>query len=210
MALEEFFGGELVMRMSRQGIERRRTPRAQSGTSLVELMVAMLVLAIGMLGPVVLISTAITSDNRNKLDTTATLLAQMAMEQIASHPPTGSSPLFTISDCRPPSQGGPQTWTIDTTGASDPGAGARVNSTGSIDFTQPYASVPNNYKMVYVACTPDLQVQSNYEVRWSIRTVDGFTKLVTVAARTIQAGGQPAGQIRLFAPPVTLRTLVGN
>lgn len=197
------------MRAGSQTVQRRIT-RSQRGASLVELMVAMLVLAVGLLGPVVLISTAISTDNRTKLDTNGTLLAQTILEQIATHSSSGPA-TFTITDCRPAAQGGPQTWTIDTTAANSPGAGGNLNSSNYIDFTQAYTAVPANYKMQYVACTPDAQAVYTYDIRWNIRKVDAFTKLVTVAARTTLAAGVPANdQVSFYSPPVSLRTLVGN
>ena len=52
----------------------RRVRPAEAGMSLIELMIAMIVLVVGMMGIMVMISTAITTNARNKMDTTATAL----------------------------------------------------------------------------------------------------------------------------------------
>src|SRR5512142_1790278 len=47
---------------------RAHAPRRQRGMSLIELMLAMFVLAVGLAGGMILVSPAIASNNRNKLD----------------------------------------------------------------------------------------------------------------------------------------------
>src|SRR5260370_33912390 len=57
--------------------------RTEQGMSLIELMVAMVVLAIGLGGITILLTGSIASNNKNNRDTTATLLAQMVLGQIS-------------------------------------------------------------------------------------------------------------------------------
>ena len=181
--------------------------KTEGGMTLIELMLAITMLVVGMLGIMILVTTAITSNNRNKLDTTGTLLAQLVLEKIASLPATatGSIPL---TDCNP---SGANNFTINLAGAASPGAGANLTSTGSVDFTQAFSGVASGYKMGYVVCGANGQ-QSTYDVRWNIQTISAWTKMVTVSAR--QSGATSAAatstQLRYFAPPVTLRTIVGN
>ncbi len=171
--------------------------------SLIELMIAMVVLVVGMLSLMALVTTAIATNNRNKLDTTGTMLAQTVLEAIVSQPANLTSTI-TINDCNP---AGATSWTIATAGAANPGNGANVNwsTTGDIDFTQLYSAVTTNYKMQYVACGTGGQ-QSTYDVRWNVLTLSAYTKLVTVSAR--QIGGQ-TGKALFFSPPITLRTIAG-
>jgi len=185
--------------------------------SLIELMIAMVVLVVGMMGVMILITTAIASNNRNKLDTTATAISQMVIERIAAQSAftvqncstQTSVPCVRVQDCRPASAGGPQTWAVATAGAAAPGAGALINNaTGNIDFTQQYAAVPANYKMEFVSCGAAGQ-QATYDVRWNVRTITGFSKLVTVSTRQIGATAGGPGSLKLFVPPVTLRTIAG-
>jgi prepilin-type N-terminal cleavage/methylation domain-containing protein len=191
-------------------VQAATSHRAQAGFSLIELMIAMIVLVVGMMAIMVMISTAISSNNRNKLDTTATALSQMVAETVASQSIVIGTPI-TVRDCNPAAAGGPQIWTIATVGAADPGNGANLDANGNIDFTQTYAAVPANYKMRFVTCGSGGR-QATYEVRWNVRTISAFSKMVTVSARlsrTAPGGGAPGDQLQYFAPPVTLRTIAG-
>src|SRR5689334_22375452 len=132
--------------------------------SLIELMIAMLVLAIGFGGIAVLLSSTISSDSKNRWDTSATLLAQMVMEQIsAQHVYTDpAATTLNIQDCAS------NTWAITTTpGAVGTGSGATLKSDGTIDFTQAYSSVPAGYKMTYVDCSTQGGLKTIYDVRWN-------------------------------------------
>ncbi len=180
----------------------------EAGLSLIELMISMVVMTVGFMGTMILISTAIATNNRNKLDTTATALSQMVTETVAAQSVVTGTPINVV-DCNPASAGGPQTWSITTVGAAAPGAGASVDAaTGSINFTQTYASVPLGYKMQFVACGAG-GTHATYEVRWNVRTISAFSKLVTVSARQIGAQSASQQQLQYFAPPVTLRTIAG-
>jgi prepilin-type N-terminal cleavage/methylation domain-containing protein len=198
--------------MDRRGYPGRaaRSRNTQAGFSLIELMIAMVVLVVGMMGIMVMISTAISSNNRNKLDTTATALSQMVAETVSSQSIVIGTPI-TVRDCNPTAAGGPQIWTIATAHAANPGAGANLNAQGNIDFTQTYAAVPANYKMRFVTCGSGGR-QATYDVRWNVRTVSAFSKMVTVSARLSRVtagGGAPGDQLQYFSPPVTIRTISG-
>jgi Tfp pilus assembly protein PilV len=176
--------------------------------SLIELMIAMTVLVVGMLALMTMVTTAISSNNRNKLDTTGTMLAQTVLEGIAAQPATSNQPFFML-DCDP---AGATTWTIATAGGSAIGAarGADVDAnTGNIDFNlQAYSAVTANYKMKYVTCGVS-GAQATYDVRWNVRKLTNFSKLVTVSAR--QLGVSTTGaNLPFFSPPITLRTIAGQ
>jgi Tfp pilus assembly protein PilV len=178
----------------------------ERGISLVELVIAISVLAIGMAGLAVLFSTAIMNNSRSKGDTSGTMLTQTVLEKIAAQPANLVANL-TAADCN---SAGATVWPIATTGAASPGAGATINvATGAIDFTQAYAAVTANYKMLYVSCGAGGQ-QTTYEVRWNIQTISANSRLITVSTRPLAAaaaGNQ--NQALLFAPPITLRTIGG-
>jgi Tfp pilus assembly protein PilV len=193
---------------------RARNPRPlrprEAGLSLIELMIAMLVMTVGFMATMILISTAIASNNRNKLDTTATALSQMVTETVAAQSVVVGAPM-TVVDCRPAAAGGPQTWTIATAVGPNVNdqAGANVDATtGSIDFTQLYANVPVGYAMEFVACGA-AGTQATYDVRWNVRRISAFSKLVTVSTRQIGARAGGPQQLQYFTPPVTLRTIAG-
>jgi Tfp pilus assembly protein PilV len=170
--------------------------------SLIELMIAMLVLAIGLGGITILFTTAIASNNRNSRDTTATLLAQMVIEQInAQH--VYSNATTNVTDCANNS------WTIATTpGAVGTGAGANLTANGTIDFTQAYAGIPANYAMQYVDCSVAGGIQTTYEVRWNVMSVSTNTtsRLITAAARPEASNVKQLGGL-FYALPVNLRSI---
>jgi Tfp pilus assembly protein PilV len=180
---------------------------AERGISLVELVIAITVLAVGMAGLAVLFSTAIMNNSRSKGDTSGTMLTQTVLEQIAAQPANLAANL-TLTDCN---TAGATVWPIATTGVASPGSGATIDvATGAIDFTQAYAAVPANYKMQFVACGNGGR-QMTYEVRWNITTITANTRLITVSARPLAAASAAGNQNQalLFAPPITLRTIGG-
>jgi type II secretory pathway pseudopilin PulG len=177
--------------------------RGAAGMSMLELLIGMSVLAVGMTAVTGLFHSAILTNNRAKVDTSATMLAQTVLEKIAAQPATQNATI-SLTDC-----GGPPTiWTIATAGAGAPGNGATMDAnSGAIDFTQDYAAVPANYKMLFAGCGAGGR-QTTFDVRWNVQTVTGNTRLITVAARPIGALG--ANRPTQFAPPVALRTIGGT
>jgi hypothetical protein len=160
-------------------------------------MVAMFVLAVGVLGGMVMIIVGMTRDNSNRVDTTATNAAQTVLEQIAGTP-ANISPVFTMTDCMGNSM------QVNTAGLASPGAGAPLLSNGDIDFGQ---AAVTGYQMNYTVCGTN-GLQTPYDVRWHVTNIGpGNTgKLVVVSAR------QPFTTSRRgigFIAPVTLRTIVG-
>lgn len=194
-------------------INRSATPRiprrSQAGMSLIELMVAMSILSIGLGALTQLLVVALATDNRNSKDTSATLLAQMVIEQISAQHPN-SSATIAVTDCAGNS------WTIATAGGASPGgAGATLvtssSSTnyGGINQTQAYSSITANYAMKYVDCggAGNTGVPTTYDVRWNVMTIDAnYTRLVTASARPVNANA--LGGIQ-YAVPVNLRAVSG-
>jgi prepilin-type N-terminal cleavage/methylation domain-containing protein len=181
------------MELNRDLSHRNLAPRSrQRGMSLIELMIAMVVLAVGMGGIMVLFVTAIASNNRNKIDTAGTLVAQMTLEQIASRPANQHAPI-TVTDCAGTSH-------VVNTAVG----GAALDANAAINYT---AAAVAGYRMLYVTCGAGGQ-QATYDVRWNIQAW-GATKVITVASRSTGAG-QAGATPRLFALPVTLRTIAGR
>ncbi|HWR13242.1 MAG TPA: prepilin-type N-terminal cleavage/methylation domain-containing protein [Terriglobales bacterium] len=183
---------------------RKRSSRSESGMTMIELMIAMTVLAIGLGGVMILISGAIASNNRNKMDTTATTLAEMVMERIAAAGPDANT-TFTITDCTAPT---PVALTVDPRGSTT-GLGAAVDSQGNIDFS---GTAPAGYSINYMSCGAG-GTQSRYNIRWRVQTISGsgnvvYSKLVTVSARQVGAASTARERLKFFAIPATLRTVV--
>jgi Tfp pilus assembly protein PilV len=180
-------------------LKRKTRHSNQRGMSLIELMIASLVLIVGVVGCAALIPLAIGTNSRNRQQSNSTVIAQMTMEKILSQPASSSAGL-TITDCAGTANA------ISVTGSAG-GSGATVLATGSIDFTAAQGSggAPVGYYMDYVTCGTAGR-QSRYDVRWNIQTPSNFIKLITVSAKLKGTGTNPI----LFSLPVTIRSMGGN
>ena len=167
------------------------------GFSLIELMVAMFILAVGVLGGMVMVILGMTRDNSNRVDTTATNAAQAVLEQIAGAP-ANSNPIFTVTDCLG------NNMQVNTAAGASPGAGAPLQNNGDIDLSK---AAVNGYQMNYTVCGTN-GLQTPYDVRWHVTAIGpgNSGKLVIVSARQpFMATNKGIG----FISPVTLRTIVG-
>jgi type IV pilus modification protein PilV len=181
----------------------------QLGMTLVELMIAMLVLAIGLGGVTTLLITAISTNNRNSRDTTATMLAQLVIEEIGSQDPNSGVINIPITDCAG------NAFNINVTGGAAPGgAGATLVTNaasvnyGGIDQTQALAAIPAGYQMSYVDCSVAGGTRTTYDVRWNVMTISANnSRLITASAR--QLSSSSLGGLR-FALPVNLRGIGGH
>jgi Tfp pilus assembly protein PilV len=170
---------------------RNKRNSSQAGVSMIELLIAGVVLVVGCLALMGLILTGIATNNRNKMDTTGTLLAQSVFEQL-DNVPANSTTTRTLTDCAGNS------WNI----AAAPG-GATLLSNGNVDFS---AATVANYNMQWVVCIGT--VRATYDVRWNVQqlTTGGGTSLVTVGARKAGASNQLAH----YALPVNMRRIFGQ
>jgi type IV pilus modification protein PilV len=187
----------------------------EAGMTLIELLIAMLVLAVGLSGIMAMIVTALASNGRNRTDTSATLLSQMVIEQLANVPATKDT-TFRVTDCAG------TVWNISTTAPLGGSAGAATKGSDNapvwvssdIDFNvaPTYGAAPGTgYGMAYASCGINAGQQIVYDVRWNItKDATGFIKTVTVAARNTGANYQRADALKAFAIPVQLKTVLGN
>ncbi|MCU1270148.1 MAG: hypothetical protein JWN74_1442 [Acidobacteriaceae bacterium] len=178
--------------------KHNRAADGQDGLTIIELMIAMVVLAVGILASMSLVIMAITGDARSKQQSNSVALAQMVTEKIMSIP-AYTSPTLTLIDCTGTS------YNVSTTGSaigSSTGSGAPLTSSGDVDYTQ--ATVANYY-MPYTDCGTANR-QMTYDVRWNIKGLTPYTKLLTVSSRlkNIGSGGS------MFAPVVTITTVIGQ
>jgi Tfp pilus assembly protein PilV len=182
-------------------IRRKKNSRAannQEGLTIIELMIAMVVLAVGILGSMSVVIMAINGDFRSKQQSNSTALAQMVTEKIMSIAAWNNSPL-TITDCTG----------TNLTIATAAGGGA-LNSSGDVDYTQAKVA---NYNMAYTDCGTANR-QMTYDVRWTIQSLsvtpsDPYVKLLTVSARlNTVTNGATSGSV--FGPVVTIKTIVGQ
>ncbi len=183
---------------------------AQHGFSVLEFLVAMVILSIGVGGILPLLIGSITLDRKAAGDTTATMVAEVVLEQFSSQSSqTSTNP--TVNDCATPAN----TWTINVaeavvgggSGGSYGGNGASLTNSGTVDWTQAYNSVPVGYAMKYVACSTTTDVPVTYDVRWDVIKTSSTnnTKMIIVSARPLINSPMALGYIA----PVNLRTIVG-
>jgi len=164
--------------------ERKQT--RQAGFTLLELMIAALVLTFGLLALTALFATAIGNNGRSRVDSTATMLTQSVIEQITAALALGGP--SKVTDC-----GGNPPWPVCNPASTDPNCPAGTNGANllanspTINFTQ--TNVPYGYSMNYVACNAggEAGTQAVYDVRWNIQAISttpaSSSYLVTVAAR---------------------------
>jgi prepilin-type N-terminal cleavage/methylation domain-containing protein len=183
---------------AKRQIRGRETGKMSRGFSLIELMMAMAVLAVGLLGGIVVIAVATATNGRSKLHSTAASLASSTMEKIMAIPnkAVGPAAQTKLTDCAGSS------FTIETA----PGGSDLITDgafSGSVDYSKPPQA---NYSMQYIMCSSGAGVP--YDVRWNIdKGPTPSTQMVTVSAKPMVGNGAAAAQ---FTLPFTLHQLRGN
>jgi type IV pilus assembly protein PilV len=185
-------------KLSTPRVRRRKIRNGEQGLTLVEVMIAGFILVVGMLGFAALMATAIAANSRSRTDSTATMLSQTVMEQIAaSLIGKGGAADPQVKDC---------------TGTNYPieisVGGANLDSNELIDWTQ--TSVPLHYQMLYQICASTTNTNANaqettYDVRWNVTKVNNTNTFLIVA------GARPKNYVtnlRYFALPVGLKMYV--
>jgi prepilin-type N-terminal cleavage/methylation domain-containing protein len=184
----------------------------ESGLTLIELMIAMTVLAVGLAGIMAIVIASLYGNAKNRTDTASTMLSQMVIEQMADVPASLNTTLQ-VTDCAG------TVWRISTAAG-----GATLKTTnsfpvwvvGDVDFNvaAAYGAAPGNgYGMAYVACGTNGSTGLTYDVRWNVQpSGGGTTKRVVVAARVRGTAGTTAGGANniYFAIPAQLKTILGS
>lgn len=149
---------------------------------MLELVIAMVVLAIGIVGTMPFLVVAIGSNSSNRQSSNSTALAQMVTEKITSvgSRSTLAPAAITIKDCA--------------------GLAHDIATTDGGSTTADIA----NYSMLYTDCGGTGGRQRVYDIRWTINTV-GDAKQITVWAQLAGAGTD----LKTYALPVTIRTIIG-
>lgn len=175
--------------------KQNSTFRQQGGMTLIELMFAMVILAVGIIGSMGLIVRAVSGDGFSKQLSNSTVLAQTVTERIMAVPATTNTTSLTITDCT----GTPANV------STNPGGATLLSTTGEVDYSQ---AAVTNYRMLYTDCDTNGH-QATYDVRWNVQAIansNGNVKLLTVSAQLKNAGTNRT----VFAPEATVRTLVGQ
>jgi prepilin-type N-terminal cleavage/methylation domain-containing protein len=154
---------------------RRSTERRSQGFTLVETLMAIVILGIGVMSLASLIPAATQNDYRSRIDTTATFLAARELEQILQQQFTAIS--FTDA---PDGAGNAVNVNLGA-------GGATLTANGEIDYSQPIGAVPAGYRRDYViaagaAGTPKVNA-TVYDIRWSIGVNGANVKRIVISAR---------------------------
>jgi type IV pilus modification protein PilV len=184
--------------------------KRQRGFTVIELLVAMFILTIGMVGGVAIIMVAIASNANAKFDTGAVALAQSTMDRIIviSESAQGAALNTSMTDCN----GAVHAINTAVGGAPTTNLNGLLNGTQVINFN---AAPQAGYRMLYTLCAAGgagyLGIPQTYDVRWNIsQGPTQNTQLVLVAAKNISESGNGRSQTRFFSVPITLRALRGN
>ena len=186
---------------------RGRAKQHEAGMTLVELLISMVILAVGLGALSQLFIAASATNTRNLRDTSSVMISKMFLEAAMSQHINSNIPT-TIVDCAGTA------WTVGVQAAAAPnGNGALLDQNpgsqtyGGIDrLNQTYAAVPANYKAQYRDCNNMV-----YDVRWNSMIVaqdatgKDINRLITVST---QLQPNQNESIR-FAIPVSLRGIAG-
>lgn len=188
----------------------------QRGMSLLELMFAMIVLSVGMLGAMTLMVIGIANNGRNKKDTQATILDQQILEEFATLQNYPKAFTVTINDC---ALNGANAHLASLNQAFAPGNGATLYTAGTAPSPDKVGDInwslapptlatagTAGYAMNYTTCGGDI-----YQVRWNVTEINNRLSLLTVSSQQIGAvniGAPTSGSAVGNSRPTTLRTMI--
>ena len=163
----------------------------ERGSTLLEVLTAGAVVTVALVGLLTLMTTAIATNGRNRMETQATAVAQLVMQEIQSQKANSSSTI-NIYD---------QAGNMHT---------VSVAAGGSTDFS---TSPVSGYSMIYALCktlpctSSEAWKLSSYDVRWQIDALGPRTSVVNMAVRHVAPDQVQGG--REFALPVRVRAIAG-
>jgi prepilin-type N-terminal cleavage/methylation domain-containing protein len=135
--------------------------RRQKGFSLIECMVAVVVLMVGALGVAQMIPYSLGTNTSNRADSTGLIIAQRELEQFLQQPLTSTSYTdATANPCNPCGLGSSATFSAFVGSPT-----IVVNKRTMIDFSQAKAA---NYNFTYT--DPQDPTKTRYDVRWAVVT----------------------------------------
>lgn len=173
------------------GLVRSRVRHRERGFTLLELAIGTAVLLVGVVAVMQLVPVAMQSNQANRSDTTAMVIAQREVEQMVNQPL--SNPTFTDADGR--------VCNLGSVTISNLVVGAPVATSGNsvqIDFT---AAPVAGYNFTYADPNGP---SGSYEVRWAVvSNVSGGT----VISKRFILGARRSGGNGIFWP-ITIDTLV--
>jgi type II secretory pathway pseudopilin PulG len=171
-----------------------RTRRREFGFSLLEMMLAAVILLVGLVAVAQLVPASILLNYRNRTDSSALVFAQREMDQFLDQPL--SSPAFTDAQGYFCQLGNAATTNVVV-------GSPLVNNQALIDFNQ--ALVPN-YSYATPFIDPNDPSGTGYDVRWAVIVTGNGT---AVSSKRFILGIRQQGGSGYFQP-VTLDMMVGK
>jgi hypothetical protein len=151
---------------------RAKARRRQCGFSILEMVLASAIMMVGIISVVQLVPASLQLNASNRLDTTATVIAQRELDQMLSQPVNLTPPNFTDKDGN----------VISLGGAGSPGAPVIMQGqTAQIDFTAaPVAgfSIPQY-------TDPNDPTGATFELRWAVIPQPDVTGTRVIGKRII-------------------------
>jgi prepilin-type N-terminal cleavage/methylation domain-containing protein len=169
----------------------------QRGFTLMEVLVATVVLLVGLVAVAQLVPVSLTINSGNRTGSTALVIEQRMLEQMLDQPLTAAS---CVAPACPDAQA--TTWNLGNSGAPGTVVGSpvvQVNSGPAIDFS---AGQVSGYSMTVV--DPEDPYGANYDVRWAVVT---YVSGAHVTGRRFLIGARQIGGQGYFLP-VTLDATV--
>ena len=169
----------------------------QSGFTLIEALLATIVMMVGIVAVAQLVPVSLTINSSTRGGSTALVTEQRVLEQMLDQPLTAAT--CTAPAC-PDAQG--VTWNLGnsaTPGIVAGSATAVVNNSPAIDFSA--GQVPG-YSFTYT--DPNDPYGASYDVRWAVIT---YTKGSQVSGKRFLLGARQVGGVGFFVP-LTLDTTV--
>jgi len=174
-----------------------KSRQAQDGFSILEMLLATVILLVGLVAIAQLVPATILLNYRNRTDSSALVFAQRELDQMLAQPlnPPSSPPSFTDANGNPCYLGDP-TQPNKLVGTNV----LTINNVPVIDF----GSTVANYNFTYQ--DPTDPSGTTYDVRWAVITTGNgataYSKRFILGIR--QAGGNG------YFQPITLDTMVGK
>jgi prepilin-type N-terminal cleavage/methylation domain-containing protein len=137
--------------------------RRETGFTLMEVLVATVILLVGMVAVAQLVPISLTINSGNRTGSTALVIEQRMLEQMLDQP-------LTVATCTAPAcpDALATTWTLGNSAAPQTIVGSPVvlvNNSPAIDFTA--AQVPGYSNTIF---DPEDPYGANYDVRWAVIT----------------------------------------
>ena len=176
--------------------------RKQKGFSLLECMVAVVVLMVGAVGVAQMIPYSLSTNTSNRADSTGLVIAQRELEQFLQVPLATIPPVYTdlsANPCNPCNLGSSTSGSFNTFVGSPT---VVVNKRTMIDFTQAKVA---NYNFTYT--DPQDPTKTQYDVRWAVASNGPATGTITSRRIVISVRKNGPGAYIL---PATLDVMVSK